>query len=481
MAHDALDRAAKTDATGRPKSREAVTPPRVDTLSTRFGALVRFVAVLWTFFKALLLMVAERLALRRLWYRLCRKPYERMTRAKRLRLAFEDLGPTYIKLGQIIASSEGLFPADLSREFRNCLDRVPPFPISGVRHIVRSDFGKGADQIFTRLDPEPIAAASIAQVHVAELEGGREVVVKVQRPHLRRRVAADVRIMLFIARLLERVSYRARLANMVGIIADFGQTISEEMEFRLEALNMDDFNAIFASREGNRICAPRVYWRHTTQRVLTMERFRGWRVDDVEAMKAMEDTEAQLVAGLLAWFESILTTGIFHGDVHAGNLMYLEDGRIGFLDWGIVGRFDDNERRNAMGFMIALATGNYRQFAEIVISMGSRIGDGEIDVDALAEDLKAAYGPLVGMSMGELNYQEVLPGIMRTSMRHGLKFPQEFILITKQFLYFDRYARLLAPDLNVFSDPRIAGLLMSKLPELAGPEALGQIVAATAG
>jgi predicted unusual protein kinase regulating ubiquinone biosynthesis (AarF/ABC1/UbiB family) len=206
-----------------------------------------------------------------------------------------------------------------------------------------------------------------------------------------------------------------------------------------------------------------------------MERFHGLRVDDPDVLRRVDDPEAELVEGLLAWFRSILEAGFFHGDVHAGNLMFLEDGRIGFLDFGIVGRFDDARRKQAMGFMLSLATRNFKQLAQVVVDMGSV--QRSIDLEALAADLEKAYDPLVGKKMMELNYQELVPNIMRASIKHSLKFPQDFVLITKQLLYFDRYARLLAPHLNLFQDPRIFMLLASKLPEF-GPRAMGMVMAA---
>ncbi len=467
-------------ATGKPADRESLLAGRIDSQGGFGMAFLRATAVWFTFFKVCFAVVVDWVRLRWLWNKLRGADHEVISKSRRVRLAFEDLGPTYIKFGQMIASSDGLFPAALSAEFRLCLDSVPPFPFEDVKRIIASDFGQELSAIFSEFGPEPIAAASIAQVHTAQLEDGTEVVVKIQRPRLRRRVAADVRIMLFWSRLLERLFYRARLANLVGIVEDFARTITEEMDFRLEAWNMDDFNALFEDREGNRICAPRVYWGQTTRRVLTMERFHGWRVDDVEAMNAMDDTESHLVEGLLGWFESILTSGFFHGDVHAGNLMYLEDGRVGFLDFGIVGRFDETQRMNAMSFMVSLAMRDFGRFADLVLEMTPPEAAATVDKEVLATDLEGAYGPLVSMSMADLNYQEVLPAIMRTAMRHGLKFPQEFILITKQFLYFDRYARLLAPNLNLFQDPRIYGLLLSKLPELGGPQAVGMLLSASA-
>ncbi|MGE3547277.1 MAG: AarF/UbiB family protein, partial [Kofleriaceae bacterium] len=192
----------------------------------------------------------------------------------------------------------------------------------------------------------------------------------------------------------------------------------------------------------------------TTRKVLVMERFVGLRVDRFDEIRARGiDGEAKLIDGLRAWFQCVVFYGFFHGDVHAGNLMLLDDDTIGFLDFGIVGRFDDRQRVLVTDYMIAFGSGDYRRLAEIICEMAG--APPELDLAAFVEDLRVTYSPLLTLSFGEVNYAEFLPGIQRTATRHRVKMPNEFILITKQLLYFDRYAKSLAPKLNVFTDPRL--------------------------
>ncbi len=462
---------------GTPPLELRAQPPSLLTERVSRGRVIlRMIATWWIFGLAFWAWVADRLWLRRLFYVFVPRPYYRLTWPRAMRLAFERLGPTYIKFGQVIASSKGLFPEGLCEEMRAVLDDVPPEPFARTRHTIEQAFEAPLESIFDRFEEAPIAAASIAQVHGATLPDGTDVVVKVQRPNLPPRVGADLRVMGALARIAERFSHEARLGNLSGIVGDFVETLTQEMDFRLEGLNMDEFNAIFDPQDDKHVCAPRVYWERTRPHVLTMERFVGCRVDDVERMKELDDPEAELVRGVLAWTETLLRNGMFHGDVHAGNLMYLDDGRIGFLDFGIVGRFDQTTREQSMEFLLCLAMSNYKRFAEIVIEMSDGSIDGRtLDADEVAADLRAAYGPLTQMTMAEIEYGEVLPSIQRTGMKHGLRFPKEFVLITKQFLYFDRYARMLAPNLNMFQDPRIAMQIMQILPQLqaaqAGPQA----------
>jgi aarF domain-containing kinase len=374
-----------------------------------------------------------------------------------LRHAFEDLGPTYIKLGQLVASSQGLFPEPYCAEFRKCLDRVRPFDYADVQRIVRAELGGEADEVFAFIDPEPLASASIAQVHAARLHDGQEVVVKVQRPRIDAIVDADLRVLRLAARAIA-MSSRGELANPVGIVEDFEVNIREELDFRREAANMVEFNRIMALHGQSQVVAPRVVGELTTQRVLVMERFYGDRVDDVEKLRAANvDGEEKLLAGMRAWFQCMILHGFFHGDVHAGNLMALRDGRIGFLDFGIVGRFPRERREQVTDYLMAFAAGDFRKVAEVMAAMGA-VGHA-VDIDALSKDLGEAYEPLLASEMAAIKYADLIPAIMRTSVRHGMRLPRDFVLVTKQMLYFDRYAKLLAPKLNVFRDPRIVEAL----------------------
>jgi predicted unusual protein kinase regulating ubiquinone biosynthesis (AarF/ABC1/UbiB family) len=374
-----------------------------------------------------------------------------------VRRSFEDLGPTYIKLGQLIASSQGLFPEAYCTEFRKCLDRVRPFAYADVERIVRAELGRDPDEVFAWIDPEPLASASIAQVHAARLHDGQDVVIKVQRPKIDAVVEADLRILRLAARAMA-LSSRGELANPVGIVEDFEANIREELDFRREAGNMAEFNRIMVEHGQSQVVAPRAVDGLTTKRVLVMERFYGHRVDDVEQLRASNvDGEEKLLAGMRAWFQCMILHGFFHGDVHAGNLMALTDGRIGFLDFGIVGRFPRERREQVTDYLMAFAAGDFRKLAEVMCAMGA-VG-GSVDMDALAKDLAVAYEPILASEMAAIKYADLIPAIMRTSVRHGMRLPRDFVLVTKQMLYFDRYAKLLAPTLNVFRDPRIVGAL----------------------
>jgi predicted unusual protein kinase regulating ubiquinone biosynthesis (AarF/ABC1/UbiB family) len=402
--------------------------------------------------------------LRWLTYKIAGWEYRRLERPVLLRRFCEDMGPTFIKFGQIIASSAGLFPDRYVKEFSKVLDRVRPFPFEQVQQILAQDLGPERAARIVNIEPKQLASASIAQVHTAELADGTKVVVKVQRPGIQERCAADMKIMRFMALILSKVRRDAELANPVGVIEDFTATLLEELDFRKEAANLDRFNEIMRELGHKNIRAPVPHNDLTTQRVLVMERFSGIRVDHYDTIRERGiDGEEKLVAGLRAWFQCVVFYGFFHGDVHAGNLMMLDDGDIGFLDFGIVGRFDDSQRYLVTDYMIAFSSGNYKKLAEVMIEMGGVNPGAKLDMEAFVKDLGETYSPLLKLSFAEVNYADFLPGIQRTATRHRVKMPKEFILITKQLLYFDRYAKALAPKLNVFTDPRLIFSLMADI------------------
>jgi predicted unusual protein kinase regulating ubiquinone biosynthesis (AarF/ABC1/UbiB family) len=422
---------------------------------------------IWVFnlyaWKHLLVWLADRLGLRWLFAKLTGRPYEHFTFPMLLRHFAEDMGPTYIKFGQIIASSTGVFPKAWSEEFQKCLDRVRPFGFDEVQHIIAAELGPEAQRL-SQVDPAPLASASIAQVHKAVRDAGtateEDVVIKVQRPGIATRVAADMRIMKFVARAAERFVPDAELVNPVGIVEDFSETLKEELDFRKEAKNLEQFLQIMGELEHKDVRAPRPHNDLTTPRILVMERFHGIRVDNVAAIHAREvNIEERLIKGMQAWFQCVLFYGFFHGDVHAGNLMLLDNNDVGFLDFGIVGRFNDQQRYMVTDYVVAFATADYKTLARVITEMGSVKGTTE--QAGFAEDLEKAYSPLLKLSFQDINYAEILPRIQEVASRHRMKMPKEFVLITKQMLYFDRYAKLLAPKLNVFTDPRLVASLMA--------------------
>eukprot|EP00440_Ansanella_granifera_P041961 gb/GFBE01045490.1/.p1 GENE.gb/GFBE01045490.1/~~gb/GFBE01045490.1/.p1 ORF type:complete len:544 (+),score=161.53 gb/GFBE01045490.1/:1-1632(+) len=387
--------------------------------------------------------------------------------ARVLRQLFERLGATYVKLGQFIASSPTVFPAVYVKEFQRCLDSTSTVPFTEVKRIVEEELVKPVGSVFSYLSPEPLAAASIAQVHSAKLLSGEEVVVKVQKPGIEEVLKTDLGFVYLAARILEFINPDLNIrGSLADIASDLRESMLGELDFRQEQRNLDVFRSFLDVNNLTAVAvAPKPYAEFTSRRVLTMERLNGVALVDLEGIKRYtDDPEATLVNALNVWSLSVQKCEFFHADVHAGNLLVLEDGRVGFIDFGIVGRLSPAMATGIDKLNVALAAGDAKGMASALISMGATVG--QVDEDAFAADIEKLIarlgssldGNATEVSVDESQIQDLVLDIAQVAGNNGLKLPREFGLLIKQSLYFDRYTKLLAPELNMMSDERIAKL-----------------------
>jgi predicted unusual protein kinase regulating ubiquinone biosynthesis (AarF/ABC1/UbiB family) len=379
-----------------------------------------------------------------------------------LRETAEKLGTTYIKLGQFIASSPSIFPSAYVEEFQKCLDRTPPIPFHQIRRTIESELGKPLDGLYNWVDAKPLASASIAQVHAAQLKDGTNVVIKVQKPGVANILLTDFNFLFLATRIVESLAPGLSRSAISGVIEELQSSMLLECDFLLEAQHLKEFNEFLARTGNNSAVAPRPYLSHSSLKVLTMERFFGVPLTDLEVLKRYTKDPAQtLINALNTWFSSLMNCDFFHADVHAGNLMLLEDGRVGFIDFGIVGRIRRTTWEAMAGFLDAIGRGDHREIARCMAIIG--MTREKVDEDALARDLYTLNDRLTNVDPSSLiqadrNDQEVnhlLRDLIRIGEQHGIRFPREFALLLKQFLYFDRYVQALAPELNVFNDTRV--------------------------
>ena len=428
-----LRQAAKADVPGLTRPRRVPPGLRVVTVA---GLLVNAIGPWWV---------------RKKRRRYATPEASRTAISTRLRRAAERLGPTYIKLGQIISSGEGLFPAELVKEFKQCRDQVPAEPFDAVRKVVEEDLGVPLEFLFATFDRTPLAAASIAQVHAATLRTGESVVVKVQRPSVARLVRKDLRVMAWLApHLVGRIPI-ASLANPPALVELFAETIVEELDFRMEAANMIDVAVMLHELKQTGYVVPRPHTALVTRRVLVMERIDGFNFDDVAGMKdAGVDTEAVVRTAMVALIEGAMVYGVFHGDLHGGNLFVLPDGRTALLDFGIVGRLTGDRRLAFLRMMVCATTNDVKGQLAAMRDLGALPFD--TDLDAVMRDLRLDQAPIDPTTLtGEELVAEV-QRVVKALLGYGARMPKELMLYVKNMVFLDGAMARLAPDLDLLAE-----------------------------
>jgi predicted unusual protein kinase regulating ubiquinone biosynthesis (AarF/ABC1/UbiB family) len=364
--------------------------------------------------------------------------------------AFEELGPTFVKLGQLIASSPGLFPAPLATACRRTLDRVPPATTAEITAVITADLGAPPSRLFGQFDPRPLSAASIAQVHAVRLLDGREAVVKVQRPDLRRRVNTDLRILYQLARAADR-SKHLHMANPVAVIEGLHKVTNEELDFGLEADRQARFRAaLHTFGDNDDVTAPEIHPELCGSRVVCMERVHGTPVDRFSGDP--ERGEHLLRAAVKAWLEAVCLHGPFHGDLHAGNLWILDDDRIAFLDFGIMGDLGDDWRLAFRNLLVTIMIdGDYHRMVRDFIRLGVLQASPGSEA-TMAGALESIIGPMADSTITSVALGDLLQLVLASLTQFGAIAPPELMLVAKQVLYVERYMARLAPDWQLARD-----------------------------
>ncbi|HET7758827.1 MAG TPA: AarF/ABC1/UbiB kinase family protein [Gaiellaceae bacterium] len=373
-------------------------------------------------------------------------------RGRHLREMLDELGPTFVKFGQLLSTRPDVVPPDIVTELQKLQDAVTPFPYEEVERVIREELGLSVEQLFTEFDPTPIAAASIGQVHRATLPNGRRVAVKVQRPNAPRQVEADLALMYQAARLVRERVKALEFIDPRQLVDEFARSIRQELDYRLEARNAEAFHHDFSGHP--RVHIPRVYWSYTRTRVLTLELLEGFKLADLP-LDAWQIDERRRLAYLLteAWMTMIFRNGFFHGDPHPANVFVLNDGEhIGLVDFGQVGKLTDEDMSKLTRLFIDAANERIEMLPRRLADLGVRY-DREREDDFVAE-LREMYSRYYGASLSEIDPLQVIREAFQLIYRLNLRLPTRFVMLDKAIATLASVGVELYPDFNVFEVAR---------------------------
>jgi len=385
---------------------------------------------------------------------------------QRLRMALEELGPTFVKLGQVLSTRPDLLPPAYIAELARLQDTVPPEPWEPVRAQLEAELGAPVEEVFATLDPEPIAAASLAQVHAATLPDGAEVVVKVQRPDIEATINVDLDILADVARLLQTRTPLGELYDLPGIVEEFAATLRAELDFYREGHNADRFRANFANEPY--LYIPKVYWEYTTRRVLVMERIRGIKIDDIAALDAAGYDRYRI--GLHAArmvIKEVLEDGFFHADPHPGNFFVMPGEVIGAMDFGMVGYLSRRTRTDLVRLYVAAIQLDEEAVVDQLVRMG--VVGGAVDRIGLQHDIGRLLRKYAGLPLKAIRARDVMEEAIPIAFRHHLRLPSELWLLGKTLAMMEGVGLKLAPDFDMFAVSR--PYVQRFMREMASPRA----------
>lgn len=374
----------------------------------------------------------------------------------RLRRIMEELGGAYLKLGQFLALRPDLIPAVYCEEFKKLLDRVPPMPFSTVQQIIEGQL-KGPLKVFFRhIDATPVGSASIAQVHRAQLKNGKNVVVKVQRPEAKQQFQADISIMYYLAHKLEK-RFRDRALSPVTIVKEFERYTMQELNFTFEARTIDRFAQHF--KGSATIVIPAVHWPATTSQILTMDELQGEKLTDV--LQHPERYPRTLLAHRIAdaAFEQVLKLGMFHADLHPGNILVLPGNKIGLLDFGIVGSLNEDLIRQTVAIYAGLVNNDAATITKVLLKVG--VPGPDTNIDELKLDVESIVNAWYGTELGQARVTQMLQALFESAVSHKVSMPVSLILLGKALVTVESTCLALDPRFNfvAFSQPKIRRLV----------------------
>ena len=391
---------------------------------------------------------------------------------ERIRLVLQDLGPSFVKLGQIVSTRPDLIPADIVRELKKLQDAVPPIPYEQVKEVIETSLGQKVEEVYSFIDEKPLASASIGQVHRARLrtdEGEIDVVIKVQRPNIRPTIERDIDLLYLFARLVERTIPESKIYSPVGLVGEFDRAIMAELDFQTEANNAETFAKNF---DGNlNVRFPKVYRQATSNRVLTLEFFDGKKVYAAVEGGASGETIAKNAVAIIA--QMIFVDGLFHADPHPGNILILgppEAPVVGMLDLGLVGRMVPSMREKAIDLMVAAVRNDTGALADALLAMGRPRG--KVDKRAFHAEVARLSEVHLGKPLKEMELAALIRDLVQGAIKFEIEMPTEIVMVGKALMTVEGIGKEIYPDLDVFAEAR--PFFLKLLKQRYSPQRIGQ-------
>lgn len=372
----------------------------------------------------------------------------------RLRKCFEELGPAFIKFGQLLSSREDLFHPSFLEEMRMLRDKVKPVPLSDVLPSIEKSLGKKINQVFRNVDPNAIGTASIGVVYRAVLLDGTPVVIKVRRPGIEKEIETDFSILMFLAIQAERVSAELRYLGISRVLNDFAFTLQRELNFNIEALNCERIKKNLEKHDEKKLYyIPKVFKEYVTEDILVIEELKGIPFSNNNLiMEKKDEIVPKMEYGIQLFLKTFLKDGFFHADLHGGNFFYLldgvNDGRIGLIDFGLMGSLSKNGRHHFIAIVYALLSYNYENLVYEFLDVAEY--DNIPDIDGLIRDVRDGLSPFVGLSVKQTNFSDLLTVVLNTLKKHQIYLPREWYIVFRALITIDGVGKDLGIDLNIF-------------------------------
>ena len=378
-------------------------------------------------------------------------PRKRESRGVRLRKTLEDLGPVFIKLGQMLSTRRDLLPDDIAQELSKLQDNVPPFPGEQAKAIIEKSLKQSVDELFLRFDNQPFASASIAQVHGAQLDDGTEVIVKVVRPGIKKIISRDVALMYVMAELAERYSYNARRLRVIEVVSEYEKTIYDELNLQREAANASQLKRNFSQSPA--LYIPEVYWDFVRRNVMVMERISGIPIGHVDSLREHGVNLKRLSErGVEIFFTQVFKHNFFHADMHPGNIFVdldnPDNAKYIAVDFGIVGSLSTDDQRYLAENFLAFFKRDYQRVAQLHVDSGWVPGDTR--VDEFESAIRSVCEPIFEKPLKDISFGQVLLGLFQTAQRFNMEVQPQLVLLQKTLLNIEGLGRQLYPDLDLW-------------------------------